>query len=462
MPDAATRPLSRITTRSQTRSTSPIRWEFEQHGDAARLQREHEVADVDPAERVQRAGRLVEDDELRPGDQRDGEARAAAACPSRTRRPGRPRGRRGRRGPGTRAARRRRRRRRASRTCRSSTSAGGQPRLVAEELGQVPDGAAGPRVGRPPAEQQHLAGVGPDQAEQHLDDAGLPGAVGAEQAEHLAAGDREARRRRRRSGVRTACAARSTRPPGTAADSASTSAAEPAAAVSEVMPRTLVASAEATGDRQHLVGAQRAGDAGHRRRPRPRPRRRRARRGRSSTVAARPSTSAVELVTSSAGTGSGSVAPSAAKVAQLLGRARRAGRAGTAGSRARSRTATPDGVDRRRDRRGRRRASARRWAATRRPRRRDRPRAGARLPSSPAGGGGRTSPSAAAACAAFSAEKVNVALTAPATWYVGSPVTPSGSVGRPRGRRGRSAPRAVAASATCSRSPAPASISRSP
>jgi hypothetical protein len=45
----------------------------EEHRDAARLQRQHEVADVDPAERVECAGRLVEDDEFRPGDQRDGE-----------------------------------------------------------------------------------------------------------------------------------------------------------------------------------------------------------------------------------------------------------------------------------------------------------------------------------------------------------------------------------------------------
>ena len=34
-------------------------------------------------------------------------------------------------------------------------------------------------------------GIGPYEAQQHLDDAGLPRAVGAEQAEHLAPGDRE-------------------------------------------------------------------------------------------------------------------------------------------------------------------------------------------------------------------------------------------------------------------------------
>ena len=148
---------------------------------------EHEVADVDPAERVQRAGRLVEDDELRPGDQRDGEpepllhalgepadpvaravgeadeGQALALLGGRDVDAGEP-------------------------DVQVQHLGGGQPRLVAEQLGQVPDGAAGPRIGRPPAEQQHLAGVGPDEAQQHLDDAGLPGAVGAEQAEHLAAG----------------------------------------------------------------------------------------------------------------------------------------------------------------------------------------------------------------------------------------------------------------------------------
>src|SRR3712207_6857291 len=45
----------------------------------------------------------------------------------------------------------------------------------------VPDGAAGAGVGGPPPQQQHLAGVGPHEAEQHLDDAGLARAVRAEQ-----------------------------------------------------------------------------------------------------------------------------------------------------------------------------------------------------------------------------------------------------------------------------------------
>src|SRR5687767_1350732 len=44
---------------------------------------------------------------------------------------------------------------------------------------------------------------------------------------------------------------------------ASPAAADPAAAVSEVIPWTVAASAEATGDRQELVGAQRTGDSGH-------------------------------------------------------------------------------------------------------------------------------------------------------------------------------------------------------
>src|SRR5687768_5872326 len=45
--------------------------------------------------------------------------------------------------------------------------------------------------------------------------------------------------------------------------SASACAAVPAAAVSEVIPPTVAASAEATGDRQKLLGAQRSGDTGH-------------------------------------------------------------------------------------------------------------------------------------------------------------------------------------------------------
>ena len=76
----------------------------EQHGDAAGLQREHEVADVDPAERVERAGRLVEDDELRPGDQRDGEPEPLLHALGEPARPGRRPGRPARPGPGTRAA----------------------------------------------------------------------------------------------------------------------------------------------------------------------------------------------------------------------------------------------------------------------------------------------------------------------------------------------------------------------
>jgi hypothetical protein len=44
----------------------------------------------------------------------------------------------------------------------------------------------------PPAEQPHLAGVGGDQPEDHVQGGGLAGAVGAEQADDLAGADREA------------------------------------------------------------------------------------------------------------------------------------------------------------------------------------------------------------------------------------------------------------------------------
>jgi hypothetical protein len=53
------------------------------------------------------------------------------------------------------------------------------------------DAGPGLRILARSAEQHHLAGVGPDQREQHLDHAGLAGAVGAEQPDDLAAADGE-------------------------------------------------------------------------------------------------------------------------------------------------------------------------------------------------------------------------------------------------------------------------------
>ena len=86
-----------------------------------------------------------------------------------------------------------------------------QPRLVAEQLGQVADAGPGRGVGGRAAEQQHLPGVGVDEAEQHLDDGGLAGAVGPEQADDLAAADRQRHVVHGRAPRRTACAGPSTR-----------------------------------------------------------------------------------------------------------------------------------------------------------------------------------------------------------------------------------------------------------
>ena len=159
----------------------------EQHGDAAGLQRQHEVADVDPAERVQRAGRLVQDDELRAGDQGDGEpepllhALGEAADPvagavgeadqrqalapfvGRDVDPGQP-------------------------DVQVEHLGGGEPRLVAEELGQVADprcATAGRPTGRPSSSTSPASGR--TRPSSILMTRGLAGAVGAEQAEHLAA-----------------------------------------------------------------------------------------------------------------------------------------------------------------------------------------------------------------------------------------------------------------------------------
>ena len=177
--------------------------------------------------------------------------------------------------------------------------------------------ACGSRADSP--EQQHLAGVGPDEAEQHLDDAGLAGAVGPEQAQHLAAADGEGdavdrglapvplaqsraphRRRRRQVGEqpfrgRGESTLRSPAPP------------QPA------------------GHRQRLVGAQRAGHRGDDAVVDPDHARQRAV-ARREHRRRRPPTSAADAVISAAGTGSGSVVPSPEKPRSCA--ARSAGRPG--------------------------------------------------------------------------------------------------------------------------------------
>ncbi len=95
----------------------------EQHRDAPRLQLQHDVAHVGAAERVQRAGRLVQDHELRPGHQGDRQPEALLHPLREAAHAGRRRVRPGRRGPGSRAAPARSPSIPDSRTWRASTSA---------------------------------------------------------------------------------------------------------------------------------------------------------------------------------------------------------------------------------------------------------------------------------------------------------------------------------------------------
>ena len=62
---------------SQTPSTSAIWW-LEEHGDAVRGERLDELADEAHAGRVQAGGRLVEQQQPRPADQRRGDAEPLA------------------------------------------------------------------------------------------------------------------------------------------------------------------------------------------------------------------------------------------------------------------------------------------------------------------------------------------------------------------------------------------------
>jgi len=158
---------------------------IEQDGDLAGLQGQQQIPDIDPPDRVQGTRRLVEDDELRAGDQCDGQAEALLHALGEAAHPvvgavGEADG--GQALPpllgwhrDTREA-----------DVQGQYLGGGEPRLVPEQLRQVADARSGVWIPGWSTEQQHLAGVGPDEAEQDLDGAGLAGPVGAEQAHHFA------------------------------------------------------------------------------------------------------------------------------------------------------------------------------------------------------------------------------------------------------------------------------------
>ena len=182
-----------------------------------------------------------------------------------------------------------------------------------------------------------------------------------------------------------------------------------------VIPRTVAASAEVTGDRQQPRRRSASpGDAGHHavldpdhageepvaggEHGRLDPRRRRP----WTWSPGRPARAAAALRRPRRGRAAGP---------RAVGQAR----AATAGSRAPSRTGRRRSPPSAR-RRGRRRASARPWAATRSPRRPDRPGAGAGCRRARRAGAAGPRPRRRAACAAFSAENVKVALTTPAAW----------------------------------------------
>jgi len=158
----------------------------EQHRDVPRLQLQHDIAHVGAAERVERAGRFVQDHELRPSDQGDCEPEAllhpfreAAHAIA---------GAFGQAHEGQAVALRPRGHPDAGQTdVEGQHLASTQPRLVPEELRQVADAGARGRIGRGPPEEHHLSRLGVHEAEEHLDHRGLPGAVRTEQPDHLPA-----------------------------------------------------------------------------------------------------------------------------------------------------------------------------------------------------------------------------------------------------------------------------------
>ena len=153
-PDATARPWWRITTRSQTCSTSVSRCELRitvaPRSRAARTI----AADVGPADRVERRGRFVEEDQLGLAEQRHAEPEPLLHALREAADRGRRRGRPGR--PG-RAPRRWRlapaRWRHAGKLgVEAEDLAGAQPRLVAEQLGQVADPPPGGAIAERRAE----------------------------------------------------------------------------------------------------------------------------------------------------------------------------------------------------------------------------------------------------------------------------------------------------------------------
>ena len=173
----------------------------------------------------------------------------------------------------------------------------GEPRLVAEQLREIADPRARGGVAGGVTEQQHLARVGMHEPEQHLDHARLARTVGPEQADDLTAADGEghpvdrglpsvalAQARAPHRGRGWPLSERHRNPRAT--DSTSSSLSDPA---------TTFTSPSCT----HV-------DAGHRavgRAERPSP--------------VGPRTSAAEVISSSAGIGSGNVPPAAREASQL-------------------------------------------------------------------------------------------------------------------------------------------------
>ena len=158
----------------------------EEHGDPAGGQLPDQLADLAAAHRVEGRGRLVEQDQVGPGEQGQGEAEALGhalgvaadplAAPPGQADPLQQLG----DAPGQLGAAE------AGQAAVEVEQLGaGRPLLEAEVLGQVADPAAGGRLGRRPAEDQRLPAGGPDQAEQDLHGGGLAGPVGPEEAEHL-------------------------------------------------------------------------------------------------------------------------------------------------------------------------------------------------------------------------------------------------------------------------------------
>ena len=196
-PAATTRPWSTITTWSQTSSTSESRCELSRTEVPRARSSSSSARDDAPARRDRARSSARRAAGAAASRQAPARCRAAAACPSTSRRLASSCVPRGRRARAARRARRRRPREPARRWWSVEQLVGAHPAREAEQLGEIPERAAGGERARRRPAHLDLPAARADEAAGDLDERRLAGAVRAEQPDELALSDLDVDARQR-------------------------------------------------------------------------------------------------------------------------------------------------------------------------------------------------------------------------------------------------------------------------